>query len=115
MTPAVTQKLFGEIAPKFADRAGGLHTNHPRWHPRGRPAQSRHPRNRRLRTEEKRKKKKKTRRKKPAEAAKANGAEPQIWAGDCQLLTEIQKPASNFEAGLLFLHFAAETLLSRIP
>ena len=23
MTPAVTQKLFGEIAPKFADRAGG--------------------------------------------------------------------------------------------
>lgn len=23
MTPAVTQKLFGEIAPKFSDRAGG--------------------------------------------------------------------------------------------
>jgi large subunit ribosomal protein L17 len=23
MTPAVTQKLFSEIAPKFADRAGG--------------------------------------------------------------------------------------------
>jgi len=23
MLPAVTQKLFGEIAPKFADRAGG--------------------------------------------------------------------------------------------
>jgi large subunit ribosomal protein L17 len=23
MTPAVTAKLFGEIAPKFADRAGG--------------------------------------------------------------------------------------------
>ena len=23
MTPGVTQKLFGEIAPKFADRAGG--------------------------------------------------------------------------------------------
>jgi len=23
MTPAMTQKLFSEIAPKFADRAGG--------------------------------------------------------------------------------------------
>ena len=79
MTPAVTKKLFSEIAPKFADRAWRLYAHYPRGHPRGRWRKGGHPGTRQLRIQEKGKKRKEQSPAWPRGSQSGHARRRQIW------------------------------------